>query len=103
MLSPIVVGELGFGAKKSVHKERNRAHLLDLVGRLTLVVMDGEVAHHYGRLRAFLERQGTPIGSNDTWIAAHALAVGAVLVTDNMAEFTRVPGLTVENWFLPEP
>lgn len=50
------------------------------------------------RIRAVLERQGTPIGGNDLWIAAQALALGAVLVTDNVKEFSRVPGLAVENW-----
>lgn len=52
------------------------------------------VSAHYARLRAALERQGIPIGSNDTWIAAHALALGAVIVTDNVGEFARVPGLS---------
>jgi tRNA(fMet)-specific endonuclease VapC len=45
-----------------------------------------------------LERQGTPIGANDTWIAAQALAIDATLVTDNEREFVRVPGLSLENW-----
>ncbi len=53
--------------------------------------------------RALLERQGTPIGANDTWIAAQALAVNAVLVTDNEGEFSRVPGLTLENWLAAQP
>ncbi|HNF78098.1 MAG TPA: hypothetical protein PKX14_15015, partial [Thauera aminoaromatica] len=55
----------------------------------------------YARIRAGLERQGTPIGGNDLWIAAQALALGAVLVTDNVKEFSCVPGLAVENWLSP--
>jgi tRNA(fMet)-specific endonuclease VapC len=53
---------------------------------------------HYALVRAHLERQGTPIGANDTWIAAQALTIGATLVTDNEREFSRVPGLPLENW-----
>ncbi|WP_428542944.1 PIN domain-containing protein [Rhodopila sp.] len=53
---------------------------------------------HYARVRALLERQGMPIGANDTWIAAQALAINATLVSDNEREFSRVPGLPLENW-----
>jgi len=52
----------------------------------------------YGTLRASLERAGTPIGNNDLWIAAHALALELILVSNNTSEFKRVPGLVVENW-----
>lgn len=61
---------------------------------------DAEVAAHYANLRTVLEEAGTPIGPNDTFIAAHALALGATLVTAD-AEFTRVPGLKIENWLQP--
>jgi tRNA(fMet)-specific endonuclease VapC len=60
--------------------------------------LDATVSGHYACIRAALERQGTPIGGNDLWIAAQALALGAMLVTDNVKEFGRVPGLVVENW-----
>ncbi|MGO4125553.1 type II toxin-antitoxin system VapC family toxin [Inquilinus sp. YAF38] len=102
-LSAIVLGELEFGAEKSAHGERNRAHLLALVQRLPLVGIDHDTTRCYVRIRALLERQGTPIGANDTWIAAQALAVNAVLVTDNEREFSRVPGLTLENWLAAQP
>ena len=55
-------------------------------------------AEHYGHVRATLQQQGQPIGNNDLWLAAHALAEGWTLVTNNTREFTRVPGLRVENW-----
>ena len=55
-------------------------------------------ARQYARIRAQLESGGTPIGANDYWIAAQALALGAVVVTDNPSEFARVPGLITENW-----
>jgi tRNA(fMet)-specific endonuclease VapC len=56
------------------------------------------VIWHYGEIRSDLEKRGTPIGSLDTMIAAHARALGAVLVTNNVREFSRVEGLQVENW-----
>lgn len=97
-LSAIVLGELEFGAEKSAHGERNRARLAALAERLPLVGIDATTTRHYAQVRALLERQGTPIGANDTWIAAQALAIKATLVTDNEREFLRVPGLLLENW-----
>ena len=97
-LSAIVLGELEFGAEKSIHSERNRARLATLTQRLPLVGVDYATTRHYGQVRALLERQGTPIGANDTWIAAQALAIEATLVTDNEREFSRVPGLVLDNW-----
>ena len=97
-LSVIVLGELEFGAEKSAQGERNRARLAALAERLPLVGLDAEATRQYGRVRALLERQGTPIGANDTWIAAQALAISATLVTDNEREFSRVPDLLLENW-----
>lgn len=97
-LSAIVLGELESGAEKSAYGDRNRARLAALTQRLPLVGIDQNTIRHYARIRALLERQGTPIGANDTWIAAQALAINAVLVTDNEREFSRVPGLTFENW-----
>jgi tRNA(fMet)-specific endonuclease VapC len=76
------------------------ARLAAVAQRLLLVGVDYDTTRHYGQIRALLERQGTPIGANDTWIAAKAPAIGATLVTDNAREFARVPGLTLENWLL---
>ena len=98
VLSTVVLGELEFGAEKSAHSGRNRARLAELAERLPLAVVDAETSRRYGRIRAELEQAGTPIGANDTWIAAHALALEATLVTDNIREFSRVSGLAVENW-----
>lgn len=97
-LSAVVLGELEFGAEKSRYAERSRAHLADLAQRLPLAGVDGGTTGHYARIRAHLEAQGTPIGANELWIAAQALQLGAVLVTDNLREFQRVPGLRLENW-----
>jgi tRNA(fMet)-specific endonuclease VapC len=100
-LSAIVLGELEFGAKKSAYSERNRARLAELAQNLPLIGIDTNTVRHYAQIRAVLERQGTPIGANDLWIAAQALATGAVLVTNNTREFERIPGLALENW-VPE-
>ena len=97
-LSAIVLGELEFGAEKSAHGERNRARLATLAQRLPLVGVDATTTRHYAQVRALLERQGTPIGANDTWIAAQTLAIKATLVTDNEREFSRIPDLLLENW-----
>ena len=97
-LSAIVLGALEFGAEKSAHGARNRARLASLTQRLPLVGIDYDTARHYAGIRAVLEFQGTPIGTNDTWIAAQALAISATLVTDNEREFSHVPGLSTENW-----
>lgn len=99
-LSTVVLGELEFGAEKSEYRERNRARLVSMAQQLQLVGIDAATSGQYGLVRAHLERQGTPIGANDTWIAAQALAIKAVLVTDNELEFSRVPNLQIENWLV---
>jgi len=99
-LSAVVLGELEFGAEKSAYAERNRNRLAELTRRLPLLGLDAETAACYGRIRSHLERLGTPIGANDLWIAAQAQRHGATVVTDNLREFERVPGLGVENWLV---
>ncbi|MCK6424213.1 MAG: type II toxin-antitoxin system VapC family toxin [Burkholderiaceae bacterium] len=99
-LSTVVLGELEFGAEKSAYAERNRNRLAELTRRLPLLGLDAETAACYGRIRSHLERLGNPIGANDLWIAAQAQRHGATVVTDNLREFERVPGLGVENWLV---
>lgn len=98
LLSPVVLGELELGVAKSAARERNAARLAAIAGELEVPPIDAAVAQNYADIRADLERQGTPIGANDYWIAAQARALGAMVVTDNEREFSRVPGLAVENW-----
>ena len=98
LLSPVVLGELQLGVEKSLHREKNAAHLARIVEGIQLVMLDAETSQHYGAIRAELERQGKPIGANDYWIAAQGRALGAVVVTDNTSEFSRVPGLVIANW-----
>lgn len=98
LLSTIVLGELEFGAEKSAWAARNRQRLTELTQRLPLIGLEASTARHYARIRMQLERQGTPIGANDLWIAAQALAADATLVTNNEREFRRVQDLAVEDW-----
>jgi tRNA(fMet)-specific endonuclease VapC len=99
-ISSISVGELYFGAEKS-GSAKNLNALRHFLEPLEMVDFDPVAAEAYGRLRNTLERAGTPIGPLDTQIAAHALALGVVLVTNNTREFSRVPGLHSENWAMP--
>lgn len=97
-ISSITLSELMYGAAKSARPAQNRLALSQFVAPLEIVPYDDAAAQHYGELRACLERTGTPIGSMDMLIAAHALALNAILVTNNLREFERVPGLSCENW-----
>jgi tRNA(fMet)-specific endonuclease VapC len=94
----ISLGELRFGAAKSQQPAKALEAIANLGEALDIAPFDEAAAQAYGPLRAELERQGRPIGSLDTLIAAHALSLDATLVTHNMAEFSRVPGLRVEDW-----
>jgi tRNA(fMet)-specific endonuclease VapC len=72
--------------------------LVQFLAPIEILPYGDEAARHYGHLRTYLEKQGTPIGSLDMLIAAHALSTGCVLITNNMEEFNRVPNLKIENW-----
>jgi len=96
-VSSITGAELAFGVAKS-GSQRNREALEKFLAPLEVLPFDVAAMHTYGPLRAELQRRGQPIGSLDTLIAAHALALGATLVTNNLEEFSRVPGLVCENW-----
>lgn len=94
--SVIVECELQFGIRRTSNP-RWKARFAEAMALLDVMPLDETVCEPYARLRTELEQAGTPIGANDCLIAAHALALGATLVT-NDAEFARVPGLSVENW-----
>ena len=97
-VSVITAGEFYYGvthAPVSTLRDQRAQRLLDFFGLLPL---DAEVAVSYGTVRADLRRAGTPIGPNDLWLAAQALAHGLTLVTRNTREFKRVKGLKVEDW-----
>lgn len=97
-VSSVTLSELEYGVAKSANPEKNRLALAEFMTPLNIVPYDDTVAPVYGRVRAAVEKEGTPIGPLDTMIAAHALSLGLIVVTDNEREFRRVPGLTVQNW-----
>lgn len=97
-LSVVTEAELRFGAAKSSAPDRTLAALENFLGPLTVVDFSSDCARAYAEVRARLERAGTPIGPLDTLIAAHALSQRMTLVTNNVGEFQRVPGLKIENW-----
>jgi tRNA(fMet)-specific endonuclease VapC len=97
-ISSITLAELAHGAEKSSDLSRNMAVVEDFVSRLNVLAYDDKAAWQYGNIRATLEKAGQPIGVNDLHIAAHARSNGLTLVTNNLREFERVPGLLLENW-----
>jgi len=94
----ITHGELCYGACKSRRREDARKTLSELASMIPVLPISSQIGERYGEVRSELERSGRLIGNNDVWIAAHALALGVTLVTNNAREFARVPGLEVENW-----
>lgn len=101
-ISSITLAELMHGAEKSSRVTENLAAIEDFCSRLEVLPYGSKAAQHYGAIRAQLEKLGHPIGVNDLHIAAHARSEGLVLVTNNTAEFDRVPALEVENWVQSE-
>jgi tRNA(fMet)-specific endonuclease VapC len=95
--SVIVAAELRYGAAKK-GSQRLTAQLEAVLGALDVLPLEAPADEAYGLIRARLERAGEPIGANDLLIAAHAVAVGCVIVTDNESEFGRIEGLLRENW-----
>lgn len=98
VVSAITVSELQHGVHKSTRPEQNLAALEQFLLPLVIAEFDYDAAAAYGQVRAHLERIGTPIGSMDLLIAAHALCLNVTLVTNNLKEFARVPNLLVEDW-----
>lgn len=97
-VSSITLAELRFGVAKSVQREKNAKALDEFIIPLDVVPFDEQAALAYGEIRTTLEKAGTPIGSMDMLIAAHAVSLGISLVTNNTREFTRVPALTLVDW-----
>lgn len=97
-VSSVTVAELEYGIAKSASPQKNKQTLDGWLQLLQRPAFDEKAASTYGTLRAALEARGTPIGPLDTLIAAHALSLQATLVSNNVREFSRVPGLTIEDW-----
>ncbi|WP_375383178.1 type II toxin-antitoxin system VapC family toxin [uncultured Sphingomonas sp.] len=101
-VSIITAAELRYGCAKK-GSPRLLARVEAILGSIDVLPVNIPSDAEYGGIRAELEAAGKTIGPNDLLIAAHAYAIGATLVTDNLDEFSRVRGLTVENWLTNEP
>ena len=99
-ISIVVAAELRFGAVRKANAALS-AQINGLLNLIDVMPLSLPADRIYGVLRATLERSGTPISGNDMLIAAHALAENMTIVTDNVREFSRVPGLHIENWLRP--
>lgn len=97
-ISSITLSELVYGVVKSSRPEQNQIALTQFVAPLEILPYGDEAAQYYGDLRVYLEKQGTPVGSLDMLIAAHALSIACTLVTNNEKEFIRIPELKIDNW-----
>jgi tRNA(fMet)-specific endonuclease VapC len=97
-ISSITLSELEYGIQKSNYPERNKLALTEFLIPLTILSYDELAADEYGKIRAYLEKQGKIIGSMDMLIAAHALSLNLTLVTNNTKEFERIKSLKIDNW-----
>jgi tRNA(fMet)-specific endonuclease VapC len=97
-ISVITLGELSYGVENSSRRLENVRALEQFAGRLDILPFTADAAAHYGQIRAALRRSGRPAGIHDMLIGGHARSGGLILVTNNMREFSRMPGLQVENW-----
>lgn len=97
-ISAITVAELEYGVCKSQQQEKNRSALMQFLIPLEIVEFDQAAATVYGAIRSDLESRGLIIGAMDMLIAAHALSLGATLVSNNVREFSRIDNLSLENW-----
>ena len=98
VLSVITYGELVYGAEKSQFREQALRQLAELAGLLPVMELPMRAGEFYGSIRAILAAEGSMIGNNDLWIAAHAKAAGLILVTNYEREFRRIQGLEIQNW-----
>jgi len=100
-MSAITLSELYHGAEKSAKVSQNLEVIEEFSSLLEVLPYTAKASAHYGSIRSALEKVGQPIGVNDLHIAAHARSEGLVVMTNNVSEFARVPGLMVENWVTP--
>jgi tRNA(fMet)-specific endonuclease VapC len=97
-ISAITIAELEYGVAKSARVGKNRMALRNFLSAFEIIPFDDRDAEQFGLIRAFLQRNGTPIGPYDLQIASQGLARGWPVVTNDENEYRRVPGLKVENW-----
>ncbi len=97
-ISSITLAELEFGVQLSAYPEQNQEALSQFIGPLEILPFDDRAAISYGKVRAYLQQRGLKIGAMDMLIAAQAKSLSIPLVTNNLKEFKRIPGLLLENW-----
>lgn len=97
-ISSVTLAELMYGVHKSHYYQKNKIALEGFTAPLDVAPFDGDAANHYGEIRAYLEKKGTPIDPLDMMIAAQARSMDLILVTNNKKEFSRVPHLIIEDW-----
>lgn len=97
-ISVITLAELQYGIEKSSSKRLNQDIVDEFCSLTNVLIWDNTCARRYGKIRKYLESKGTPIGNMDLLIAAHSLSLDYILVSNNIREFARVPGLKYENW-----
>ena len=97
-ISAITLAELQHGVEKSMNPEKNSMALLQFLSILDILPFDDLAAVEYGKICAYLQKRGTPIGTMDMLIAAHAKTEKLIIVTNNIREFEKVPDLKIQNW-----
>lgn len=97
-ISTVTLMELIYGAEKSSNPERNLADVEGFAARVNVLDYDSAAAAHTGQIRSELAKIGKPIGPYDQLIGGHARSLGLIIVTNNIKEFKRIPGIRVENW-----
>lgn len=98
LFSAVTLSELEHGVNKSNYPAKNRMALIRFLSILKILSFDDMAAAEYGKICAYLQKKGTPIGTMDMLIAGHAKADNLILVTNNIREFARIPELVIENW-----
>ena len=99
-VSAVTVAELEYGIAKSLYPEKNRLALVEFISSFEIVPFSNEDTQSFGLIRAYLNKNGTPIGPYDLQIAAQCLTRDSILVTNNEKEFKRIPNLMIENWII---
>ncbi|MBU1901405.1 type II toxin-antitoxin system VapC family toxin [Patescibacteria group bacterium] len=97
-ISSITLAELEYGVEHSSKQLQNRIALSQFLAPIDVISFDGMSAYEYGRIRNDLQKKGSIIGPLDLFIAAHAVSLNRILVSNNIKEFQRVDGLKIENW-----
>ncbi len=97
-ISSVTYGELEYGIQKSSEPARNRIAISQILSGISVLSFDALAAEHFGDIFASLEKKGMRIGDRDMMIAGHARSLGCTLITNNIREFSRVDGLSYEDW-----